>query len=254
MKLLVVLVTYNRLDYTKRTLRNFRKTISDDTEYYLIAVDNASHDGTQLYLKNQERAGVINTVILNPDNYYPGKASNIGWAVGVEEFPQATHLMRLDNDMELKKGWDHVVAEYFNAIPELGQLGYDHEAIEHPRAYEMSKTINNKTVNEWPGCVGGPCIIRRKVWDDGHRYSEEPWKADYPNIIADQEDAKFSKELKNAGWLVAHTDEDIGRTFANRSNWKDYPDYYRSTMKKRGYMREYPELFTDEKDWEGIGR
>jgi hypothetical protein len=47
--------------------------------------------------------------------------------------------MRLDNDMELKKGWDHTVLEYFRAIPELGQLGYDHEAIEHPSGGAVAK-------------------------------------------------------------------------------------------------------------------
>jgi glycosyltransferase involved in cell wall biosynthesis len=93
MKLLVALITYNRLKYTQKTLRNFRKTISDSTEYYLVAVDNASHDQTQLYLKRQEGRGVIDKVILNPENYYPGKATNIAWEEGLKEFPQADYLM-----------------------------------------------------------------------------------------------------------------------------------------------------------------
>lgn len=249
MKLLVCLITYNRLGYTKRTLRNFRRTISDDTEYYIIAVDNASHDGTQVYLKNQQRSGIINKVILNPENYYPGKATNIGWEAGVKAFPKATHLMRLDNDMDLDKGWDISVAEYFEAIPELAQLGMDHEAIEHPSADQCQKTINEKTINEWPyGIVGGPCVIRRKVWDDGNRYSEEAWtNHGYENIISDQEDVKFSRHLREGGWLVGHAQEHLGRTFANKTNWHEYPDYYRETMEKRGYKREYDFLWNDPK-------
>jgi glycosyltransferase involved in cell wall biosynthesis len=248
MKLLVALITYNRLKYTQRTLRNFRRTISDDTEYYLVAVDNASHDGTQLYLKNQERGGVINKVILNPENYYPGRATNIGWEAGIKAYPEATHLMRLDNDMELKKGWDVAFADYFKFIPELGQLGYDHEAIEHPQADSMRKEINGRVINEWPGCVGGPCVIRRKVWDDGHRYDESAWtNHGDENTIAAQEDVKLSRQLKEAGWLVGHTQEDWGRTFATKENWlKDYPDYYRETMAKRGYKGEYSFLWQDE--------
>jgi glycosyltransferase involved in cell wall biosynthesis len=58
----------------------------------LVAVDNASHDGTQLYLKNQERAGIINKVILNPENYYPGKATNIGWEEGIKAYPRSYPL------------------------------------------------------------------------------------------------------------------------------------------------------------------
>jgi glycosyltransferase involved in cell wall biosynthesis len=247
MKLLVALITYNRLNYTQKTLRNFRKTISDSTEYYLVAVDNASHDQTQLYLKRQEGRGVIDKVILNPENYYPGKATNIAWEEGLKEFPQADYLMRLDNDMEFKKGWDKAFEKYFKAIPELAQLGYDHEAIEHPQAYSMAVTINGQTINGWPGCVGGPCLIRRKVWDDGHRYSEEPWtNHGYENVIAEQEDVKLSRDLKNAGWLVGHTQEDWGRTFANKSNWHEDREYYKETMQKRGYKREYSFLWDEE--------
>lgn len=249
MKLLVVLITYNRLDFTKRTLNGLRRTISDDTEYYIVAVDNASHDGTQLYLKERERAGIINQVILNPENYYPGKATNIGWTEGLKEFPQATHLMRLDNDMVLYKGWDYSVDEYFTAIPELGQLGLDHEAIETPLADTSRRTINGKTINTWPyDIVGGPCVVRRKVWDDGLRYNEEAWtNHGLENIIAEQEDVKFSRTIKQAGWLVGHSQEQIARTFANKDNWDLYPDYYRETMEKRGYKREYDFLWNDPK-------
>lgn len=249
MKILVSLITYNRLAYTQKTLRNFRKTISDDTEYYLVAVDNASHDQTQLYLKRQEGRGVIDKVILNPENYYPGKATNIGWEAGLAEFPQAEYLMRLDNDMELRDGWDHKVLEYFRAIPELGQLGYDHEAIEHPSADQWRKTINGKTINTWPyGVVGGPCIIRRKVWDDGNRYSEAAWHSEQEDIVTNQEDVKFSHMLAGQGWLVGHAQEDIGRTFANQNNWKEYPEYYKETMSIRGYKGVYSWLWNEEKE------
>lgn len=248
MKLLVVLITYNRIKYTKRTLRNFRDTISDDTKYYLVAVDNASTDGTQKYLLEAERRGVIDKVILNPENYYPGKAANIGWEAGLKEFQDAQFLMRLDNDMQLKKGWDIAFYEIFNAIPELGQLGYDHEAIEHPSANSTQRTINGKTINEWPGCIGGPCLIRRKVWDDGIRYDEIPWNnGGFENIIRDQEDYRMSMRIKEAGWIFGHAQEDFGRTFANKENWIEYPDYYRETMYKRGYRREYDFLWEDPK-------
>jgi glycosyltransferase involved in cell wall biosynthesis len=236
MKLLVCLITYNRLKYTQRTLRNFRKTISDGTDYYLVAVDNASHDQTQLYLKRQEGRGVIDKVIINPENYYPGRATNIGWAAGLLKFPQATHLMRLDNDMEFKDGWDQVVADYFRFIPELGQLGYDHEAIEHQEAPLHRVEINGRIINKWPmGVVGGPCVIRRKVWDDGNRYDETPWQSETEDMITNQEDVKFSHALAAQGWLVGHAQKDIGRTFANQANWGDYPEYYKETMAKRGY-------------------
>ncbi len=231
MKLLIVLVTYNRLGYTKRTLRALWDTI--EVPYYLVIADNASTDGTKEYLEGLPARNRADKVIINPDNYYPGKATNIGWAEGLKEYPEATHLMRLDNDMHLEKGWDTLAEGYFKAIPELGQLGLDHEAIEHPKAGLRVMDINGKKLNPWPGCVGGPNIIRRKIWDAGIKYPELMWNDGRNSPL--QEDSQFSRLIKNYGYLVGHMTENVSRTFANQTNWKDYPDYYKKTMADRGY-------------------
>lgn len=235
MRLLIVLLTYNRLEYTKRTLANLYRTI--EVPYYLVAVDNNSNDGTQEYLLKAKDRNRIDKVILNPDNYYPGKACNIGWTEGLKEYPAATHLMRLDNDMHLEKGWDTTALEYFRRIPSMGQIGIDHEAIENPTAAGYMITLGTKTFCTFPGCVGGPNIISRLVWDKGARYNEEKWTAMDPNVPTIQEDYKFSQTVKNLGFLMGHMTEDLARTFANKDNWKDYPEYYRKTMTERGYTK-----------------
>lgn len=231
MKLLVCLITYNRLVYTKRTLRELWDTI--EAPYYLVIVDNNSTDGTQKYLKTLASRYRADKVILNPDNYYPGKATNIGWAEGLKEYPEATHLMRLDNDMHLLRGWDLAAESYFKAIPELGQLGLDHEAIEHPKAVLRELEINGKTINPWPGCVGGPNIIRRSIYDAGARYPELRWNDGRNSPL--QEDSQFSRKIQTMGYLTGHMTENLARTFANDSNWSDYPEYYKKTMSERGY-------------------
>lgn len=236
MKLLICLVTYERLGYTKRTLINLWDTVSDDADYFLVVVDNASTDGTQEYLKDLQKRGRINGLILNTENYYPGKACNMGWEKALKIY-EATHVMRLDNDMELVKDWDKRVAGYFKAIPELGQLGLEHEAIETPEADLKKRTINGFTINEWPGCVGGPMIMSKKLWDLGLKYDETPWSASLgAKNPMPQEDSKLSHEIKNRGYLVGHAQEELGRTFANKANWKEYPDYYKKTLRERGYI------------------
>lgn len=234
MKLLITLITYNRLDYTKRTLRSLWDNTSDNADYYLIVVDNNSTDETQEYLKHLKKRGRINDLILNPENYYPGKACNLGWKAALNIY-DATHLMRLDNDMQLTKNWDKKVETYFKAIPELGQLGIEHEAIETPEADAKQRHINGMTINEWPGCVGGPMIMPKKLWDKGFKYDETPWFAPNPQIPAEQEDSRLSAAIKSKGYLVGHAQEELGRTFANKNNWKDYPEYYKKTMLERGY-------------------
>lgn len=232
MRLLICLTTHNRLSYTQRTLKSLWENTSDGAEYYIVAVDNASTDGTQKYLRNLFYRGRIDENILSKENYYPGKATNMGWEQGLKSF-EATHLMRLDNDMEFKKGWDTKVAQYFEAIPELGQLGLDHEAIEDPRADMRRRTINGFTINEWPGCVGGPSVITKTLWDKGVRWPELRW--DDERNSASQEDSAFSKSIMDKGYLVGHAQEELARTFANKNNWHEHKDYYLKTMGDRGY-------------------
>lgn len=234
MRLLINLITYNRIAYTRKTLRSLWATISDDADYFLIVTDNNSEDGTKEYLVDLKHRGRLNAILLNHENFYPGKACNLGWAKALEVY-DATHLMRLDNDMKLTKGWDKRVEEYFRAIPELGQLGIEHEAIETEKSEGYKRTINGFTINDWPGCVGGPMVMTKKIWDSGIRYDEAPWFAENPQIPVYQEDAKLSYAIKAKGYLSAHAQEELGRTFATPDTWKTYPEYYRETMKLRGY-------------------
>ena len=229
MKLLISLCTYNRLAYTKKTLRDIWATI--EVPYYLVIVDNNSTDGTQDYISKLVGRNKADKVILNDDNYYPGKATNIGWEAGLKEF-DATHLMRLDNDMHLSRGWDTLAEDYFDKIPNLGQLGIDNDAITDPRAKLREMTINGKTINPWPGCVGGPSIVRRTLYDNGLRYDETPWEGSRSKM---QEDSRLSSQVKSMGYLVGHMTDGLCWTFANKDNWKDYSDYYKKTMYDRGY-------------------
>lgn len=231
MRLLICLITFERLSYTKKTLRDLWDSI--EVPYYLVIVDNNSTDGTQKYLGSLVERNRADHVIFNDENYYPGKATNIGWTEGLKEF-DATHLMRLDNDMHLVKGWDTTAEDYFKKIPELGQLGLDHEAIEDPRADLRVQEINGKRLNPWPGTVGGPCIIRRKLWDLGIRYDDMKW--DDGRRSKSQEDSAFSRKVTNLGYLFGHMTENLSRTFANKSNWKEtFPEYYKKTHYDRGY-------------------
>lgn len=226
MKLLVVLITFNRLEYTKRTLRSLWDTL--EVPYYLVVIDNNSSDGTQEYMEKLVKRGKADKFITNPDNYYPGKAANIGWTEGLKDYPQATHLARIDNDMHFEKGWDEKAVEYFTTIDRLGQLGLDFDGGEN----KVPQFYNGIGLVEWPGCVGGPNIIRREVFEAGIRYDEDRWEGSNSKL---QEDARMSRKIKNDGWLVGHMDERLCYTFATKDNWKDYPDYYLKTMQDRGY-------------------
>lgn len=232
MKLLICLITYNRLAYTQRTLKSLKETI--DVPYELIVIDNDSRDATALWLSDNVR-----NFIVNEGNRYPGAACNQGWSMSLQLLPAATHLMRCDNDMEFTKDWASKAEEYFKSIPLLGQLGLDNTAL---NSYDGDEryltTVGGKTINAWPGNIGGPCIISREVYDRGARYDETPWKdlrRSSKDMITPQEDVKFSLSMHKYGYIYGHPTEKLAWTFADESNRKDYLGYYQKTFSERGY-------------------
>lgn len=226
MELLVSMVTFNRLEYTKRTIEGFTNTIQ--VPHYLLICDNNSTDGTREYLENLWRTGGCDQVILNPDNYYPGKATNIGWEQGLRSFPQATHLMRLDNDMHFEKGWDLLAKKYFESIPELGQVGLDFDG----GGNMLCTEYNGLGLNPYPGNVGGPNIIKREIFDNGLRYNEDKWNKETTESF---EDTDLSLKIQKMGYLMGHMQERLSWTFATKDNWHEYKEYYLETMQSRGF-------------------
>lgn len=232
MKLLVCLISYNRLAYTQRTLRSLEESLT--VPYYLIIVDNHSTDGSLEWLKTQPYH-----LLQNDENLYPGAACNRGWANGILNYPEATHLMRCDNDMEFIKGFDRRAEEYFKKMPPLGQLGLDHTALD---TFNDDKrwitTMNGQSINAWPGNVGGPCIIRREVYDKGARYDESPWqdlRENPDSMTTPQEDVKFSLSMHKYKYIYGHPTKRLAWTFADKTNRDEYPGYYEQTFRERGY-------------------
>lgn len=94
----VLYVTWNRLDYTKKTLPPLLK---DPDVWLVVAIDNASTDGTQEYLRKMEREYPDKLrVVLNEHNQRVAGAMN--------QFFDMVEPMRywakVDNDTLLKKG------------------------------------------------------------------------------------------------------------------------------------------------------
>jgi glycosyltransferase involved in cell wall biosynthesis len=174
MNLHTVMITYNRLDLTKQAIESYYAT--RDGPGSLLVVDNASTDGTCAWLG----ANDIAAVCLD-DNYYPGYATNRGW----EQAPKNTVLLhRADNDFVFLPGWELHVRLMFSIDEGLGQLGLrtDEE--------ELHNRHN----------VGGNCVIRKTLWDDGLRYDERPWPKIARKVPGYTEDSFLSPQVKKMGW------------------------------------------------------
>lgn len=92
----IIILTYNKLDYTKRCLDSLQKNTSKEYLNDVFVVDNASSDGTDKYLEPLKWIRAT----LNKENLGFAKACNQG-----AEKAAGDILIFLNNDTEVQKGW-----------------------------------------------------------------------------------------------------------------------------------------------------
>lgn len=206
------MVTYDRLDCTKKALASYLETVS--VPYTMFLVDNGSTDGTQAWLLDQHLSVRLVDYRLLGENKYPGYATNVGWACAP---PEATFLHRADNDWAYRPGWcDHLQAAF--ADPKVGQVGL---------RTDREESHNGVPI---PWNVGGNNVIRRELWDAGLRYDERPW-TELP--AGHSEDTYLSPAVANMGYTWTRVKKPCIYGVSVES--KDDPYYQRSYAARRIY-------------------
>jgi glycosyltransferase involved in cell wall biosynthesis len=201
-----VIVSYNRLELTKQAISSYLETVS--LPFTLWVVDNGSEPDVEAELILYD--GDYGVMLLG-ENRYPGYATNLGWT---NMPPGTTILHRADNDFAFLPGWcDHVLAALENQ--EVGQVGLRTDA------EELWNTHN----------VGGNCVIRRQLWDQGLRYDERPWGEISKKVPGYTEDSFMSPRVRKMGWEWARVKEPCIVSLSR----EDVNDpYYRETWRVRG--------------------
>lgn len=206
-----VVVSYNRLDLTQQAIRSYYATVT--LPHTLVVVDNGSDQQTTRWL-------LANTDVFQywfmelGQNRYPGFATNRGWDAAPAE---TTLLHRADNDFAFLDGWcDHVLAAFEN--PAVGQVGLRTDA------EELWNTHN----------VGGNCVIRRTVWDQGLRYDERPWPEIARKVPGYTEDSFLSPAVRKLGWEWARVKVPCVRPISRE---EPGDPYYEASWADRGIKR-----------------
>lgn len=115
MKIAIVVVTYNALDYVKACIESVKKMTS--SPYQLIVVDNASEAETQDYLKAE--SGI--DLVQNDDNRLWSPANNQGMKA-IDKDVDVVILMNSDVEV-LVDNWTAVLEKVFNDNPKVGIAG-----------------------------------------------------------------------------------------------------------------------------------
>ena len=118
MKIDLVFITYNRLDYTKLSLAS---VLADPTEEFALTIwDNASTDGTSEYLSSVKDPRIVEKV-FSKDNVSLHGAVNY-----LFDKSSADLVGIIPNDFIVKPGWTRPLAQAHADIPELGMIGCWH--------------------------------------------------------------------------------------------------------------------------------
>ena len=119
----VVVVTYNNLALNRQCLESvYGRTEWPNLE--VIAVDNASEDGTPEYLAEALREFPTLHVVLNDGNEGFARANNVGLARAAGAF-----LVLLNNDTIVSRGWLAALIRHLQRDPTLGMVGPSSNAV-----------------------------------------------------------------------------------------------------------------------------
>lgn len=189
MKLSIITLTYNKLDYTKKYIESLFKYTKD---FELIIVDNGSTDGTVEYLKAIKEIKLI----LNKENQGFSKGNNQGL-----EIAEGKYIGFLNNDILLSQNWFEEIEKVFQnenagfVSPRQINPYYDKANEKNYLKYFKPKPY----AKDFDECVFSCVITKRSVIDDIGVFDEN-----YSPAFFEDNDFKFRAINSGYGVYVAN--------------------------------------------------
>lgn len=205
-KCLVLLITYNRIEYTRYCLEALLDV--DYPELDMVIWDNASTDGTQQYLENETR-GIANlTLHFSKTNEGVVRPMNEVWS----SHRNAEILAKLDNDTRVPPDWLQRLVACHLASEKWGVLSGFHFREEGERIAKETDivTVGDRQVLEQMFVGGCAITIRRKLYEEFSPIPETQQLKKGPFL--DSGWTQFQQNLTDAGyrngypWPAVHVD------------------------------------------------
>lgn len=227
MKTSIVILTYNKLDYTIQCIESIRQHTTLD-QYELIVVDNHSTDGTIDWLKAQ--SDII--TIYNQENLGFPKGCNQGIEIATGD-----NILLLNNDTIVTEKWlDNLVA-CLNSSEEIGAVGavtnncfyYQTIPVSYSNLKEMHEfaAIHNKSDSQlWEErlmLIGFCMLIKKSVIDQIGLLDERFSPGNY-------EDNDFSFRIRQEGYKLILCKDTFIHHYGSTS-WKDNNSSFTNLLK-----------------------
>jgi len=184
----IIVLNYNRLEYTKQTIENLIAKTTVPHEF--IFADNGSEDGTRKYLRSlRNKTNATNVrCVFNKSNHGVAGGRNCGLRIA-----KGTYLMTIDDDIIVPDNYDKLLMEACDNIPNLGITGVSVEGTK--RTYV--KNFNGVDMRVKEGNLGGGCLcLPRRVFERVGYYR--------PDFVYGGEDCDMYIRLKILGLISAY--------------------------------------------------
>ncbi|MHC4396277.1 MAG: glycosyltransferase family 2 protein [Planctomycetota bacterium] len=168
MNIAIVVVTHNRLEYTKKCIPRLLEDTTEQFDLYLW--DNASTDETPAYLKNGLNDPRIVEIILSKDNLGQTGAMNYVWSKTKAEL-----VGKLDNDCLVTPSWTRIFAQAHSDVPQLGAVACWHfpkDLFDEDVARDNGKihAFDGHQIFRHPWVCGSGFLMKRKTY-----LAQGPW-------------------------------------------------------------------------------
>jgi len=160
MKICLVVVTHNRLAYTRKCLEAL---LADrKTDFDLVLWDNASTDETAEYLRDGIKDARVKEVVLHKENPGPTFALNRIWSKSKAEL-----IGKVDNDCLVAPDWLTKLSEAHTEIEQLGAI-----ACWHYREIDFNESVARWKIHQYgrhrifrhPHVCGSGFLLKRSIY------------------------------------------------------------------------------------------
>lgn len=224
----VMMVTYNRCDFTRATIQHLDQVSGH--EFNLVLIDNNSTDDTKDYLKSLSDKTFTNIksihVHYNSENKGIGIGRSQGLVLANQYYPGTEWYSTVDNDITVPQNWLKDCIDILRDIPKYGMLGVNFEDKNFPIAKIKGYEFQTKT----SGTLGTACTVFNKKVHEKIGY----FNTEYG--LYGQEDADFGARCKFAGYLLGYLKQN-GRCldqieFKGEENYESFRKEYRQFKDK----------------------
>ncbi|MED0652867.1 glycosyltransferase [Anoxybacillus geothermalis] len=232
MKTSIVILTHNKLDYTKQCIESIRQYTRSGT-YEIIVVDNHSTDGTVEWLKKQADTRTI----FNDENVGFPKGCNQGIQIATGE-----NILLLNNDVVVTKHWlDHLLACLYSA-DDIGAVG----PVTNSAAYYSTIPVSYTSIDEMHVFASQHNVLDPNKWEErlkliGFCMLIKKEAIDKVGLLDERftpgnfEDDDYSVRLRQAGYRLMLCKDTFIHHYGSVS-WKDdgsgYSKLLRDNQKK----------------------